>query len=321
MALDLRIASPCTADWDGMAGDDRSRHCAQCNLSVYNFAELTRAEIEELVATREGRLCARLYRRADGTMITKDCPVGFQMKVRRISRIAGVALVGAMAIPMIAQVSASPPQAPVQAVSHGADVHVFVTDPTGAVIRNASVTLINSATQNKYKLSTDLHGQAAFPDVSAGTYRMEIVSKGFRNFNDSFPVSAGETVSIETSLVLGSMGGTMVIETTAPLPAPFAARSTSLVVAVIDATDTAVANAKVTLMNESTRTRIEQKSDGRGGVRFLDLPAATYTVEVVALGFRTVKKTNLQLGPGQVSGLEVLLPLGESVFFGEVTGK
>jgi hypothetical protein len=86
---DIGIASPCTADWNRMVGNDRVRHCAECNLNVYNFAEMSSAEVEELIANREGRLCARFYQRRDGTILTKDCPVGFQMKVRRISRSYG----------------------------------------------------------------------------------------------------------------------------------------------------------------------------------------------------------------------------------------
>jgi hypothetical protein len=73
MFEDMRIAKPCTADWEKMKGNDRVRRCGKCDLRVYNFAELTRAEAEDLVRTTEGRLCVRLYRRFDGTILTRDC--------------------------------------------------------------------------------------------------------------------------------------------------------------------------------------------------------------------------------------------------------
>lgn len=77
ISLDLvQIASPCSADWNAMQGDDRARHCRDCNLTVYNLSEWTRDEAEAFLAQREGRVCARLYQRADGTVITRDCPVG-----------------------------------------------------------------------------------------------------------------------------------------------------------------------------------------------------------------------------------------------------
>lgn len=37
---------------------------------------MTREEAHQLIAQREGRVCVRLYRRADGTVITADCPIG-----------------------------------------------------------------------------------------------------------------------------------------------------------------------------------------------------------------------------------------------------
>jgi hypothetical protein len=72
----LRIASPCTADWDEMLGDERVRFCGQCERNVYNLSEMSRAEAEALVGRAEGRMCVRLYQRADGTVLTSDCPVG-----------------------------------------------------------------------------------------------------------------------------------------------------------------------------------------------------------------------------------------------------
>lgn len=72
----VRIATPCKASWEGMVGDDRVRHCGRCDLNVYNVAAMTREEAERLIVAREGRLCMRVYQRADGTILTADCPVG-----------------------------------------------------------------------------------------------------------------------------------------------------------------------------------------------------------------------------------------------------
>jgi hypothetical protein len=75
----IRIASPCTADWNQMVGDARQRHCAQCNLDVHNISLLTRDEAEAVLSKlAEGRVCARFFRRADGTILTKDCPTGLR---------------------------------------------------------------------------------------------------------------------------------------------------------------------------------------------------------------------------------------------------
>jgi hypothetical protein len=71
---DIRIATPCQMNWDEMPGDDRVRSCSACSRLVYNIAAMTSDEALSLIANREGRLCARLFRRADGTIITADCP-------------------------------------------------------------------------------------------------------------------------------------------------------------------------------------------------------------------------------------------------------
>lgn len=87
----LRIASPCSADWSAMAGDDRRRLCEACGLHVHNVAAMTAPEIEALAATTAPRVCVRLYRRADGTVLTADCPVGRRARRREPVRRAGMA--------------------------------------------------------------------------------------------------------------------------------------------------------------------------------------------------------------------------------------
>jgi hypothetical protein len=80
------VASPCSADWERMAGDDRVRFCSQCRLHVYNLSAMTRDEAAHLIQTTQGRLCARFYRRADGTVLTRDCPVGLRAARARAAR-------------------------------------------------------------------------------------------------------------------------------------------------------------------------------------------------------------------------------------------
>ena len=71
------VASPCHARWEEMTGDERVRHCAACNLRVHNISAMSRDDAEALLQAGAGdRLCVRLFRRADGTILTKDCPVG-----------------------------------------------------------------------------------------------------------------------------------------------------------------------------------------------------------------------------------------------------
>jgi hypothetical protein len=85
----LRIASPCSESWDAMVGDERVRFCCRCEKNVYNLSAMSREEAAQVVRDREGELCARMYQRADGTLMTQDCPVGVRRKrVRRVATLA-----------------------------------------------------------------------------------------------------------------------------------------------------------------------------------------------------------------------------------------
>lgn len=87
----IKIASPCQADWNAMIGDERKRFCGDCQLNVYNLSGMSRAEAEQLLINSEGRLCVRFYKRADGTILTQDCPVGWQVIKQRASKMAAAA--------------------------------------------------------------------------------------------------------------------------------------------------------------------------------------------------------------------------------------
>jgi len=84
----VRVASPCPADWDQMLGNDRSRFCGQCNLNVYNLSAMSRSEAEDFIARSEGRVCIRYYRRKDGSIITENCPVGLRALRKKMSYVA-----------------------------------------------------------------------------------------------------------------------------------------------------------------------------------------------------------------------------------------
>src|ERR1051325_11104658 len=83
----VRIASPCKADWDQMIGSEQVRFCGQCSLNVYNLSGMTRNQAESLIARNEGRLCVRFYRRNDGSILTRDCPVGLRAVRQRTTRV------------------------------------------------------------------------------------------------------------------------------------------------------------------------------------------------------------------------------------------
>lgn len=96
----VRIATPCPMRWADMDGDGPARHCGRCAQTVFNFAELDSEEARQLLRKHAagGRICARIFLRADGTVLTKDCPKGYPYALRWARRWALPALL----VPVVA---------------------------------------------------------------------------------------------------------------------------------------------------------------------------------------------------------------------------
>jgi hypothetical protein len=109
----IDVARPCETDWNDMRGDQRVRFCGHCSLHVYNLSEMPPADALRVVRETEGRLCVRFYRRADGTVVTRNC--GIKAAAKRVGRWASGAaavvlssLVAALAFNRSGQASATP---------------------------------------------------------------------------------------------------------------------------------------------------------------------------------------------------------------------
>ncbi len=90
------IAAPCEVGWDSMQGvngsalreSDAVRFCTGCSLNVFNLSNMSAKEAEELLRSRNAsgeKLCAGIYRRKDGTVMTENCPKGLR-KLRDTAR-------------------------------------------------------------------------------------------------------------------------------------------------------------------------------------------------------------------------------------------
>ena len=86
----LKVASPCSQDWEAMIGNERKRYCGECKLNVYNLSGMSKIEAENLLDNADGRVCVKFYQRADGTVITQDCPVGWA-KIKNRTKVLATA--------------------------------------------------------------------------------------------------------------------------------------------------------------------------------------------------------------------------------------
>jgi hypothetical protein len=203
----LRVASPCSVSWETMSGDERKRFCDSCKLNVYNFSELTAEEVRQLVAKSEGRICGRMYKRADGTVLTKDCPVGLRAYQKRVARLAGAALATILGLFSVSfgqkddkkAVDASTLDI-IRTVSKENILSGTVTDQNGAVIPNAEITL------RKGKIvigstHTNDEGTFSFLFLKSADFSLEVRAMAFKTLIvKNIKISANEKVQLDLVL-------------------------------------------------------------------------------------------------------------------------
>jgi hypothetical protein len=209
MIDNIRIASPCTADWEQMKGGDRVRHCDACNLNVYNLAAFTEAEIRALMANRKGRLCGRIYQRRDGTVLMQNCPVGMRAVARSISRIAGAVFAF-----LTVNFSASLPllsQSYTRTNVSQAAIDLEVIDPVGAPVPGADVILHDPSRKQELHGKTDKHGRFVVAGVRSGRYELMVSAPGLRNVPQTLDLRSGEKLSLPVKLNFQAITGDLVI--------------------------------------------------------------------------------------------------------------
>jgi len=196
-----------------MAGDERVRHCTLCSLNVYNFAEMTREEVRELLVRTEGRVCARLYRRADGTVITRDCPTGLRAVRQRASRVAAALITALLSLPAFAfgGTSCKP-----RLKTRGSKVKIEIERLTTAqrasftgVVREEGarlpgVTIIvrdESTNREAPAVVTDVNGAFTIAALNDGIYRVEVTLTGFVPARmEHLELKAGEVTHVSVAL-------------------------------------------------------------------------------------------------------------------------
>ena len=207
----LRIASPCTMDWDLMSGNDRVRFCEHCQLSVHNIDLANGKQLKRLIARSGGRLCVsyRQPKPPDKSAIQKLHRIG-----RRASAIAAGAFSATLSITTAVGASANPRQASfpneVATATHvtpeffpdgSAKLYGIVYDPNGAVISGAAVTATNTNTGQVFYAFTGGDGQYRFERVTPGSYILAFSLSGFDTSSvPNFVVRAGDNNRLDHTL-------------------------------------------------------------------------------------------------------------------------
>ena len=94
----------------------------------------------------------------------------------------------------------------------------IVTDPSGAVIPGAKVTITNAAMGTQNSTVTTGSGNYTIPQVPAGVYSVTVVAPGFTTLiRNGITVSVGQTARVDLQLGVGQSTTTVTVTEDAPL--------------------------------------------------------------------------------------------------------
>jgi hypothetical protein len=212
----IDVAKPCPAAWEAMSGDYRARNCGQCDRIVYNISGLSRREASDLIANREGRMCVRLHRRSDGTVLTNDCPKGLRAYRLRVAKYAGsvlAAIIGLFTVGLAQRQARGDSQGIRSESTLGvARIEGTVKDFNGEPIPDAKVT-VTTANGKTIVRRTDRRGRFSLVSfaLESGENRLTITAYGFNPFRDDFTIGRRESIDFPVLLDIGSFIGVVVV--------------------------------------------------------------------------------------------------------------
>src|SRR5712692_1489016 len=104
------------------------------------------------------------------------------------------------------------------AQSTGGRILGRVADPSTAVLANAKVALVNEATGVSQETQTNGSGDYGFPQVSVGTYRLEVDLSGFKkSVQRGVVVDLNQVITLNVILQIGETKETVEVTSEAPL--------------------------------------------------------------------------------------------------------
>src|SRR5579884_3004618 len=87
-----------------------------------------------------------------------------------------------------------------------------VTDQTGAVIPNATITITDKATNTSRSETTNAQGLYSAPALSPGDYQVKAEAQGFRTLQRDAQVTAGTTTTVDLNMSLGAAAEVVTVE-------------------------------------------------------------------------------------------------------------
>ncbi len=216
----VKVSEACSEDWEKMNGNDRFRFCSHCSKHVNNLSEMTRKEAARFVRASDGNICIRY------TVDPRTQRPMFAGTLHQITRRAPGLTAGVMTASMALSTAAYAQSEPVAANAKTASARVeqsktdlqkektkepetpistaritgTITDPNGAVIPGATITIAGLSATYNGSTTSDGEGVYRLENLKPGTYQIESTSPGFMTSSRTITIAEQEEKIEDTSL-------------------------------------------------------------------------------------------------------------------------
>src|SRR5579871_4029841 len=90
----------------------------------------------------------------------------------------------------------------------------MIHDPTGAVVPNATVKVVNIGTSASFTSVSDSSGEYVLRTIPIGDYRIEVQANGFKKYEaGGIRLQVDEIARLNVTLVVGSIGESITVST------------------------------------------------------------------------------------------------------------
>lgn len=94
----------------------------------------------------------------------------------------------------------------------------IVTDPSGSVVPNVKITIVNTQTGANYDTQTNEVGQYRVPNLPIGTYKLTFEAPGFKSFvRDTIALNVAQVNRVDATLQVGNAAESVVVTAEAQL--------------------------------------------------------------------------------------------------------
>lgn len=216
----VKVGEACSEDWEKMDGNDRFRFCSHCSKHVNNLSEMTRKEAARFVRASNGNICIRYI------VDPRSQRPMFANQLHQIARRAPGLTAGVMTASMALSTAAYAQSEPVVANAKTASVRVeqtktdvpkekakepdrsarisgTITDPNGAVIPGATITIAGLSATYNGSATSDGEGVYRLENLKPGTYQIESTSQGFMTSSRTITIAEQEEKIEDASLEVG----------------------------------------------------------------------------------------------------------------------